>query len=125
MFQRPFSFEGRIRRLEYGLSIVIYLGVYFMVAAATIGSQSLGPILLLILYVPLVWFLWAQGAKRCHDIGKSGWWQIIPFYPLVLIFQDGYRGRNEYGPDPKFPEQMDALESETLDGHMQNPNTNG
>ncbi len=24
MFKRPFSFEGRIRRTEYGLSLVIY-----------------------------------------------------------------------------------------------------
>lgn len=29
MFQHPFSFSGRIRRLEYGLSYLIYLIYYF------------------------------------------------------------------------------------------------
>jgi uncharacterized membrane protein YhaH (DUF805 family) len=26
MFKKPFSFEGRIRRLEYGLSYLIFVG---------------------------------------------------------------------------------------------------
>ncbi|WP_316793728.1 hypothetical protein [Pedobacter frigoris] len=29
MFNNPFSFEGRIRRLEYGLSNVVYMLVLF------------------------------------------------------------------------------------------------
>jgi len=49
----------------------------------------------------LLWFLWAQGAKRCHDLGKNGWWQIIPFYVLLLVFQDGQPGLNKYGFNPK------------------------
>ena len=31
MFSAPFSFKGRIRRLEYGLSILIYYGLIFVV----------------------------------------------------------------------------------------------
>lgn len=64
MFQNPFSFNGRIRRL-------------------------------------VVWFLLAQGAKRCHDRGNSGWWQLIPFYYLWMFFADGEIGDNEYGTNPK------------------------
>ncbi|HEY0655519.1 MAG TPA: DUF805 domain-containing protein [Chryseosolibacter sp.] len=118
MFKSPFSFDGRIRRLEYGLTFIIYLAVYFTIlaisASGTIGGISL------ILLIPLVWFVWAQGAKRCHDVGRSGWWQLIPFYFFVLLFEDGDRQKNEYGSNPKYPEEVDVLESETLDGHMKN-----
>jgi len=54
-------------------------------------------------YIPMLWFLWAQGAKRCHDIGHSGWYQIIPFYMLWMIFAKGEEGiQNKYGVNPKF-----------------------
>jgi hypothetical protein len=55
----------------------------------------------LLLSIPLLWFLWAQGAKRCHDIGNSGWFQLIPFYALWMLFQDGEPGPNQYGENPK------------------------
>jgi uncharacterized membrane protein YhaH (DUF805 family) len=120
MFKSPFSFNGRIRRLEYGISFIIYFVSYILTTALMgVGGDS-GSLIGVILIIPTVWFLWAQGAKRCHDITRSGWMQIIPFYFLFLIFQDGDRGRNEYGSNPKFPEEVDLLESETLDGHLRN-----
>ena len=122
MFKSPFSFDGRIRRLEYGLSFIIYFAAYLLMIMLTgVGVEAGGgggSLVAVILIIPMVWFLWAQGAKRCHDINRSGWMQIIPFYFLFLIFQDGDRGRNEHGSNPKFPEEADLLESETLDGHL-------
>jgi hypothetical protein len=56
---------------------------------------------LLIAFVPMLWFIRAEGAKRCHDVGNNGWWQIIPFYIFWLLFQDGNPGENEYGENPK------------------------
>jgi len=55
----------------------------------------------MVIWVPCLWFYLAQGAKRCHDIGNSGFYQIIPLYFLVMIFSEGYGGENEYGNDPK------------------------
>jgi len=105
MFKNPFSFDGRIRRTEYGLSIIIYIFVYFIIFL-TVGigagyNSGAGWFFILLLLVPLLWFMWAQGAKRCHDLGNSGWYQIIPFYILWLLFQDGERGENGYGQNPK------------------------
>ena len=98
MFSRPFSFDGRIRRTEYGISLIIYwIGVSFGNAIVVSGEA---PIIALA-FIPLIWFLWAQGAKRCHDLGKNGWWQIIPFYIFWMVFQDGQQGLNEYGHNPK------------------------
>ena len=103
MFKRPFSFNGRIRRLEYGISFIIYL-VWYVVLEMAEKSPNLSQgvaIILLISFVPMLWFLWAQSCKRCHDRGNSGWYQLIPFYFLVLLFGEGVETENEYGDNPK------------------------
>lgn len=50
----------------------------------------------------------AVSARRLHDIGKSGWWQLIVLVPiiggiylLVLVCTDSNAGDNKYGPNPK------------------------
>ena len=96
MFQNVFSFNGRIRRTEYGLSLIgFYIGYFFALALA---SQY--PIFGLTL-VPLIWIVLAQGVKRCHDRGNSGWWILIPYYGFWLLFADSEAGLNEYGENPK------------------------
>lgn len=99
MFSCSFSFEGRIGRTEYGLSVIIHILCYCFLALAISGSSELG--ILGLLYIPLLWFIWAQGAKRCHDLGNSGWMQIVPFYIFWMVFQEGTRYANQYGADPK------------------------
>jgi uncharacterized membrane protein YhaH (DUF805 family) len=39
-----------------------------------------------------------------HDVGKSGWFLLIPIYNLILACTNGETGANQYGPDPKNPE---------------------
>lgn len=107
MFKRPFSFHGRIRRLEYGLSMIaifIY-AIIINIIIGTISQFSANPdgaiVFIIIMYIPLYWFLWAQNCKRCHDLGNSGWWQLIPFYGFWLLFASGNDGENKYGNNPK------------------------
>jgi uncharacterized membrane protein YhaH (DUF805 family) len=124
MFKAPFSFDGRIRRTEYGVSLIIYfvvyIGVYFGIFMAMASGGGGGSIIALVLFAPLLWFFWAQGAKRCHDIGNSGWWQLIPFYFLVMLFKDGDPGTNEYGMNAKGIGATgdSVMRTETLDGHL-------
>lgn len=96
LFANPFSFEGRIRRLEYGISTIIFYVTYAVIMELAIDTPILGLAL-----IPTCWFILAQGAKRCHDKGNSGWFQIIPFYFIVLIFVEGDKHKNEYGYSPK------------------------
>lgn len=106
MFRRPFSFEGRIRRTEYCLSLLIYLTAIYAVAffvgvlAGITGSLAF-VVLYYICLIPILWFLWAQGTKRCHDLGHSGWFQLIPFYIFWMIFAPGDRETTGYGTSPK------------------------
>lgn len=102
MFNNPFSFDGRIRRTEYGLSFIFYVIAAVIVnAIMASGGRDSGAAIIGLAYIPMLWFLWAQGAKRCHDVGNSGWWQLIPFYVFWLLFQDGVHGANQYGENPK------------------------
>lgn len=41
------------------------------------------------------------GVRRMHDVGKSGWFILIPIYNLILAATEGDKGPNEYGEDPK------------------------
>jgi len=106
MFKNPFSFNGRIRRLEFGLSYLIVIGIAIAVifvlnATSTRENSSVTGIIVLLTYIPLAMFSYAQGVKRCHDIGKGGTWQAIPFYVIWMLFVDGEVGPNKYGENPK------------------------
>jgi|TARA_B110000967_G_C18715652_1_gene475048 hypothetical protein len=96
MFSAPFSFNGRIRRLEYGISIIIYY-----TAAAILNAIAIDSPIFLLGFIPILWFLFAQGTKRCHDRGNPGWWQIIPYYVFWMIFADGVKHDSVYGSSPK------------------------
>ena len=99
MFQNIFSFQGRIRRTDYGVSVILYF-----IALCVVGSiMQLGGIasILGLAIIPLVWFILAQGVKRSHDLNNSGWFILIPFYGFWMLFAEGNNYENEYGPDPK------------------------
>jgi DNA-binding helix-hairpin-helix protein with protein kinase domain/uncharacterized membrane protein YhaH (DUF805 family) len=105
MFIAPFSFDGRIRRSEFGISVILYICINLLINAATEYIISTGMKNWMIA-VGIVWiinlvFILAQGAKRCHDKGDNGWYQLIPFYMLWLLFTEGDRSNNKYGADPK------------------------
>ena len=105
MFKSLFSFEGRIRRTEYGLSYLVYM-IVIAVLEITMGSLSNSPsesggLLSFLISLPFIYVLLAQGAKRCHDRGNSGWFQLIPFYVFWMLFANSEPGINEYGPNPK------------------------
>ncbi|MFV0553539.1 MAG: DUF805 domain-containing protein [Mangrovibacterium sp.] len=92
-----FSFKGRISRTIYCGRFILYCICYFITLKAIQYSGSVW----MLTFVPLLWFIYAQNAKRCHDIGKSGWWQMIPLYIFWLFFKKGQKGANKYGFDPK------------------------
>jgi len=100
MFSAAFSFDGRIRRKEYGISFIVFYFLYLALEASSIKRGSSAGILGLA-YIPLIWFIIAQGAKRCHDRNNSGWYQLIPFYGIWMLFAEGDNHTNDYGNSPK------------------------
>lgn len=105
MFANPFGTSGRIRRMEYWLSYLIFILYYFLlilfISTIVSSTDDALPVFILILLLPAYWFIIVQGAKRCHDRGNSGWYQLIPFYSLWMAFAEGDNYDNEYGFNPK------------------------
>jgi len=99
MFKDPFSFYGRIRRTEYALTHIFYYIIYFLIVVLQ-DNETFGEWIGITLLLP-IYLMISQGAKRCHDLGKSGWWQLIPFYGFMMLFSSGDYGPNEYGDNPK------------------------
>lgn len=99
VFERLFSFKGRINRTEMwitGIACGIINGILELVIDDSMLSAA-GIIICLLVYVTTSWLLLAQGAKRCHDLGHNGWWQMIPFYVFWMYFAGGQDVDNEYG----------------------------
>lgn len=90
---RPFSFKGRIGRLQLILSYVVGFVAWFasFLLFDIEHSDGNGGVILLFLActVAFFWFLYAQCAKRCHDLDKSGAWMFVPFWNILLFFAEG------------------------------------
>lgn len=98
---RPFSFKGRIGRVQLILSYVVGFVAWFasFLLFGIEHSDGNGGVILLFLActVAFFWFLYAQCAKRCHDLGKSGAWMFVPFWNILLFFAEGEKKDNQYG----------------------------
>ena len=95
------EFNGRAGRPEFWWFALFSLLVQ---AAGGILGQMIGGLLALALLLPSI----AVGARRLHDVGKSGWLQLIGIIPLigwiVLIYffvQPSAAGANPYDAAPE------------------------
>jgi len=101
--QKYFDFTGRARRSEYWY---FYLFQVLVNIAVTITEYNLYPqndnsltvIVGTLLMIPSL----SAGARRLHDLGKSGWWQLLwltiigGFVVLIWQMLEGDVDRNKY-----------------------------
>lgn len=94
MIECLFSLKGRIGRGEYVMAFVTSL--IYLRLCSTIEILFF----MMLWFIGAIFFCWffiAQGTKRCHDLGKPGWYQFIPFYFLLLLAKRGEEHGNQYG----------------------------
>ena len=98
-FQKFNTFSGRARRSEYWYFYLF--NTIIVIVLALIGELIQFPKLGYIYNISTLLPGIAVGIRRMHDIGKSGWFILIPIYNLILLCTEGEKGDNEYGSDPK------------------------
>ena len=102
MFANLISFEGRIRRAEFAITLIVCYFVRSFLFIIFDELIVLGNLLSTITDVFLVLIFFSQSVKRLHDMDQTGWLAILPVYnPILLLFVDGTTGKNQYGEDPK------------------------
>ena len=98
VLQNYATFKGRASRSEYWY-FVLFNVIFSIVLGFVSGIVDL-PILYtiysLVLLIPSI----AVAVRRMHDVGKSGWFILIPIYGLILACTQGVKGENEYGTEP-------------------------
>jgi len=113
-------FTGRARRAEiwyfilFNFIVSMVLQILFGSVGATEKAIEAWVKVSPLAFVPLLYSLAtiipaiAVGIRRLHDTGRSGWWLLISFVPLVgaivlIVFyaQEGESGDNAYGTNPK------------------------
>jgi len=92
-FKKFFVFEGRASKSELWYFFLVYMGgsTILDVVAQSKQSELLGILSAIVAlggFFPMV----SVGCRRLHDINKSGWWQCIPIYNLILWSQDSSSG---------------------------------
>lgn len=111
-FKNYFQFEGRSSRGAYWYWTLWILILSFVAAICdaiffnemfeeTDGNGPIGIVLTLVTLIPGI----ALAVRRLHDIGRSGWWNliaitIIGIIPLIYwACKPGDRHENRFGPD--------------------------
>ena len=77
------NFNGKESRQSYWMFYLFYIVVLIAlnIVESIIGGMWLSSLYMLAMFVPSI----SMGARRLHDTGRSGWWQLIALIPLIGI----------------------------------------
>lgn len=104
-FGKYADFSGRAPRSEFWYFVLLILlgNIITGLFDRSIGMAILGWLFTIAIILPNI----AVSVRRLHDLGRSGWWYLLVFVPvigwLILLFwfiQPGTSGPNAHGPDP-------------------------
>ena len=75
------DFSGRARRKEYWMFILFNAIFSFVLGFidGLLGLNLLSYIYALVIFIPSL----AVSVRRLHDIGRCGWWYLLPMVPFI------------------------------------------
>lgn len=94
-FRKYAVFTGRARRSEFWYFALFQalLSAAGSVIDVALPGDMMSNLVSIALLLPSV----GVGIRRMHDIGKSGWFILIPIYNIVLFAQDTDPTPNQWG----------------------------
>lgn len=137
--QKYSTISGRASRAEYWwftlFVYLVYIVIYTLSAVMMFylhrgsGAQMFGALLVIglmsIISILLVVPSFCVGIRRLHDIGRSGWWILLSFAPIVrfviLVFtlMPSQPTANEYGENPLEQESdINIIKNEEISVNM-------
>ncbi len=110
VLKKYFVFDGRAHRTEFWMFILVnaVVGIILAILDIALGTDGeygglLGSLYSLAVLLPSL----GAGARRLHDTGRSGWWQLIGLIPLIGLIvlivwwaKAGEPQTNEWGRNP-------------------------
>lgn len=93
------NFKGRTGRKAYWMFILVYviLSIVVSIVESILETTLISMIFSLVLLLPTL----SIGVRRMHDVGKSGWFVLVPLYNLYLHIQPSEEGTNKWGDKPQ------------------------
>lgn len=87
------DFSGRATRKEFWTFVFFYYLSAFIAGLADgfLQVDFIGTVVVAGLTLPYI----SCAARRMHDVGKSGWFMIIPFFNLILALSPSIPERSE------------------------------
>ena len=100
------DFDGRAMREPFWLFVLINMVVSY--AVSYVGEMTSFKHLSDLYGIAILLPALSLTARRLHDTGRSGWWQLLLLIPiigwiilLVFLVQDTELQDNQYGQNPK------------------------
>ena len=78
------DFKGRSNKLQFNSFLLFYIAVDLFINFVNPNATTLNLFIISSLFVPMI----ACQIRRSHDCGRSGWWILVPFYTVYLMFKD-------------------------------------
>ena len=107
VIQKYAVFEGRAKRTEFWLYMLIHNVIIAILAALSVFVADIFNVVAIVYALALLVPSLAVGCRRLHDSGKSGWLQLIWLVPLVgliimiVLFVLPSEADNKYGVRPE------------------------
>ncbi len=100
-------FSGRTRRFDFWVPVIINALISILLGLLGQLGGTINMAFGVVSFIPGI----ANEVRRLHDIGKSAWWLLLYFVPvigwivLLVFFLTDSKGDNQYGESHKYSER--------------------